>query len=85
MTADKIGFDPNDPGHVVALARLISEILSESDAGLRFALVVWADNRDTAFGVMSNDPDTNRVLEMLDDAKLRVNSNEALFPGSGHA
>ena len=85
MNYPDIGFDANDNQHVMQLAALVNEILNSGNARLRFALVVWDDDHDNVRGAISNDPATERILEMLDDAKLRITCAEAMFPGSGHA
>jgi hypothetical protein len=69
-------FDPNEPDHVMGLAKMVNDVLNSSHEGVRFALVVWRDADAELHGLVSNDLDDNHVVEMLDDAKKQIVANE---------
>ena len=84
--AKQITFDPNNPDHVIELAEIINQVVNTERKDVRFALLIWQDHHDDIQGVMSNDAKISRVVEMLDDAKLRINAIPGtVHPTSGHA
>src|SRR5688572_20208535 len=77
-------FDPNVPDHVMGLAVMLDGILNSGRTDIRFALVVWQDQRDDVQGLVSNDTNDAIVISMLDDAKLRITSSETIQATHGH-
>src|SRR2546426_10688969 len=82
----KESFDPNQPDHVVSLARLLDTILNEEREDIRFALLIWQDTRDNVQGMISNDTRDKIVVGMLDDAKARIKrASGVIHHTAGHA
>jgi hypothetical protein len=81
-------FDPLNREHIVSLANMLHCMLNgdPDHPGLQFAFLLWPSENEKLFAVFSNDRDPGRVMQMLDEAKLRVNEQPQGWPGfSGHA
>lgn len=83
---NKESFDPNQPDHVMSLARLLNEILNEKREDIRFALLIWQDQHTDVQGLISNDMRDKIVIGMLDDAKAQIKrASGIIHPTPGHA
>jgi len=86
---DDFIFEVGNPTHTVELARLIEEIIrharNAATPRVRFALLLWDDGHDEMQAIVSNDPEVERVADMLDDAKERISTPDATLYESGHA
>lgn len=79
-------FDAKNRRHVLQLSKNIHDLLNAERSNGRFALVLWEEGADQIEGFVSNDQELSHVLEMLDDAKLRISTPpDAIHPTTGHA
>lgn len=79
-------FDPNLPDHVMGVAVMLDRLMNVERTDVRFALVVWQHGHDDVQGLVSNATDDDIVIDMLDDARSRIDKEEGvIFHPHGHA